>query len=317
MATRPGGCRSPGAASAVPVIPAPLTGRPFLKASPFQLGAERAQQPFSHTQSPPFWVHRPRPAPAPRSGQARSSAGAGGGAACSETRLALPERPLQPVAPVVPRESAVRMHADPRIRVLTSAMRESFPCPHAPPQRPPLPGGKDRIPRGDREKIRLPPSVHTFSYPAQPAARLRHSHGETPRKHLLISGSHFFTTTQQAEYQPPHQSQRVTADSKSHRESHKPFNYHNESFVTTTQAMLVPHRQQKQRLSKDKLQQMKSSHLGLPWEVQDLFRTEQRDEFTPKSRSPAEIQKANTHVSCVPLGTLKGYRPQKEVCFTP
>lgn len=63
--------------------------------------------------------------------------------------------------------------------------------------------------------------------------------------------------------------------------------------------------------------QIKSSHLGLPWRAQDLFRTEQKDEFTPKSRGPAEIQKANSHVSCVPLGTLKGYCPQRKVLFAP
>lgn len=172
----------------MPAIPAPLTGIPFLKASHIQLGAERcasgsARQPFSHSQFPPFWgVHRPAPAPPPLSGRVLSPTGGGGGETCSETRLAFPERPLQPVAPFVPPESHVRMHADPRIRVLTSAMRESFPCPPTPLQRPPLATAKkqkDNIPCGDREKIRLPPSLYTFSYPAhetQPTARPQHSH---------------------------------------------------------------------------------------------------------------------------------------------
>ncbi|NXT31001.1 TEX45 protein, partial [Pelecanoides urinatrix] len=480
------------AASAVPAIPAPLTGLPFLKASHFQLGAERwapgsDRQPFSHTQFPPFWgVYRPAPAPPPRSALVLSPAGGDGGETCSETRLAFPERPLQRVAPVTPPGSQVRMHADPRIRVLASETRESFPCPRSPLQRPPLPTAekrKDNIPRGDREKIKLPPSVYAFSYPAReilPAARPWRSHrgcvptikgdgqsyyntsyqaqfkGEwsppakpsekhlspikfgdprgsgsiSEQKHAYIapdkrthraydkecaaaqihrtnlqlgdgctrfststselfpvhnlepvttahpniyasslprgdedpernqalarttttqlsypetdrwnlapkpdlplqkhqsnvrlgddcSGSRFFSTTQQSDYRPPRQSQRVTADSKSHRESHIPFNYHNESSVTTTQAMLVPHRLQKQRLSEDMLQQIKYSHLGLPWRAQDLFRTEQKDEFTPKSRGPAEIQKANCQVSCVPLGTLKAYCPQRKVLFAP
>ncbi|KFQ68356.1 Uncharacterized protein C19orf45, partial [Phaethon lepturus] len=459
-------------------IPAPLTGLPFLKATHVQLGAERcalasARQPFSHTQFPPLWgVYRPAPALPPRSGGVLSPTRGDGGESCSETRLAFPERPLQPVAPVGPPKSHVRMHADPRIRVFASVTRESFPCPHTPLPRPSLPTAKkskDNIPRGDREKIRLPPSVYTFSYPAreiQPAARPWHSHrgcdptikgdgqsyyntsyqaqfkgewsppakpsekhlspitfgdprcsgsmseqkraysvpdkrpqrvydkehaasqihctnlqlgdGHTrfststselfpvhnlepvtparpnkyassiprgdedpernqaltrvtttrlsypetgrwnlaPKPDLLLqkhqnniclgderSGSRFFSTTQQSDYQPPCQSQRVTADSKSHRESHIPFNYHNESSVTTTQAMLIPHRQQKQRLSEDMLQQIKCSHLGLPWRAQDLFRTEQKDEFMPKSRGPTEIQKANSGVSCIPLGT--------------
>lgn len=176
------------AAGAVPVIPEPLTGLPFLKASHIQLGAERqvpgsVRRPFSHSQFPPFWgVYRPAPAPPPCSGWVLSPTRGDGGEACSETRRAFPERPLQPVAPVVPPESRVRMHADPRIRVLASAMRESFPYPHTPLQRPPLPTAKkwkDNIPCGDREKIRLPPSVYTFSYPAheiQPAARPWHLH---------------------------------------------------------------------------------------------------------------------------------------------
>ncbi|NWT46109.1 TEX45 protein, partial [Chroicocephalus maculipennis] len=478
-------------AMTAPAIPAPLTGVPFLKASHIQLGAERwapgsARQPFSHTQFPPFWgVHRPPPAPPPCSGWVLSPRGrGGGGGTCSETRLAFPERPLQPVAPFVPPESYVRMHTDPRIRVLTSETRESFPCPRLPLQRPPLPTAKkwkDNIPCGDREKIRLPPSIYAVSYPAretQPAARPWQSHGgcvptikgdgqsyydtsyqaqfkgerrppakpsekhvsrikfgdprssgslseqkhaysapekrthraydkeraasqihhtnlqlgdgrtrfststselfpvhnpepvtivrpnkyassiprgdEDPERNQALarttttqlsyaetdrwnlapkpdllkhrskiclgderSASRFFSTTQQVDYQPPRQSQRVMADSRSHRESHVPFNHHDESSVTATQAMLVPHRQQKRRLSEDKLQQIKSSHLELPWRAQDLYRTEQKDEFTPKSRSPAEIQKANSQVSCVPLGTLKGYCPQRKVLFAP
>ncbi|NXJ68381.1 TEX45 protein, partial [Rostratula benghalensis] len=476
------------ATRAVPTIPAPLTGIPFLKASHIQLGTKRwapgsARQPFSHSQFPPIWgVHRPPPAPLPRSGQVLGLAGGGSGGTCSETRLAFPGKPLQPVTPFVSPKSHVRMHTDPRVCVLTSETREHFPCPHVPLQTAPQHPGKkqkDSVPCGDRDKIRLPPSIYTTSYPAhetQPAARPWQSHrgyvpiikedgrsyydtsyqaqfkGEwsppakpsekyasyikfgdgrsggsfseqkhaysatekrthraydkelaasqihhtnvrlgdghsrfstsmselfpghdpdpvtivhrnkkassiprgdedpernqaltritttqlsypetdrwnlAPKPDLLKpqsnvclgeehSGSRFFSTTQQADYQPPRQSQRVMADSRSHRESHIPFDYHDESFVTTTQATLVPHRQQKQQLSEDKLQQIKCSHLELPWRARDLFRTEQKDEFTPKSSGPAEIQKANCQVSCVPLGTLKGYSHQRKVLF--
>ncbi|NWR60587.1 TEX45 protein, partial [Bucorvus abyssinicus] len=479
------------AASNVPLIPAPLTGLSFLKASHIPLGAQRGApgstwQPFSHSQFPPFWgVHRPALALPPCSRQMLNPIRAVGGAPCSETRLAFQERPLQPLAAVVPPESHVRMHTDPRIRILTSETRESFPCPHSLTRRPPQTTAKrweDNIPRGDREKIRLPPSLYSSSYPAPElgsAARPWRSHrgrvpavmgdeqaqydtsyqaqfkGEwsppaepngkhvshikfgdprssrsmseqkraysapdqrthraydkehaaskiyhtnvrlgdgctrfststselfpvhspepvttacpkkyassiprgdedsernqalartttqlsypepgswnlTPKPDLLLQqhqssvclgdkclGSRFFSTTQQADYGPHRQSPRVMADSKSHRKSHIPFNNHNESFVTTTQAMLVPHRQQKQRLSEDVLQQIKCSHLGLPWRVQNQFKTEQKDEFTPKSRGPAEIQKANSQVSCVPLGNLKSYCPQRTVLSAP
>ncbi|KFQ74978.1 Uncharacterized protein C19orf45, partial [Phoenicopterus ruber ruber] len=169
------------------------------------------------------------------------------------------------------------------------------------------------IPRGDEDPERnevLARTTTQLSYPETGRWNL------APKPDLLLqkhrsnvclggerSGARFFGTTQQSDYGPPRQSQRVTADSRSHRESHIPFSYHNESSVTTTQAVLVPHRQQKQRLPEDMLQQIKRSHLGLPWRAPDLFRTEQKDEFTPKSRGPADIQKANSQVSCVPLGT--------------
>ncbi|KAM6041626.1 stabilizer of axonemal microtubules 5 isoform 1-T1 [Chlamydotis macqueenii] len=475
------------AASVVAAIPAPLTGLPFLKASHFRLGNEgwapaSSRQSFSHSQFPPFrGFHRPPPAPQPRSGQLLSSAGGGGGETCSETRWAFPAKSPQPVAPFLPMDSCVRMHADPRIHTLGSVMRESF-CPHTPVRRPTPPTinkWKDDVPCGDREKIRPPPSLYTCSYPAheaQPAARLhrgcvsnikedgqsyydtsyqaefkgerappakpkekhlppiqfgdprssasvseqKHAYSapgkrthraydkehtaaqirrtnmqlgdgctrfctstseffpvrrpepvttvhpnrnlssiprgdEDPERNRALarttttqllsypeadrwnlapkprvevqrnqsnfclgnkcSGSQFFSTTQQADYRPPHQSQRVTADSKSHCESHMPFDYHDESYVTTTQAMLVPHGQQKGRLPEDRLQELKSSHLDLPWKAQDVFRTEQKDAFTPKSRGPAAIPKASSKVSCVPIGTLKKYHPQRKVLF--
>lgn len=40
------------------------------------------------------------------------------------------------------------------------------------------------------------------------------------------SGSCYFSTMQQSDYQPPRQTQRVTGDSKNQRHSHIPFNYH-------------------------------------------------------------------------------------------
>ncbi|NXK76081.1 TEX45 protein, partial [Amazona guildingii] len=471
-------------------VPVPCTGSAFLKATHVRLGDERwalgsAWKSLSHIHFPPRWgVRRRPPAPPPRSGQVLGSAAGCRGEPCSESRLAFPEWPLRPAAPFVPPQPGVRMHTDPRVCVLTSETRERF-CPQPAAQRPPVPTARareDNVPCGDREKIRLLPSVYTFSYPAhevQPAARPWHSHrgcdptikgdgqsyyhtsyqaqftGEwsqpakpsgkhtsikfgdprisgsvseqkhaysapdkrthraydkehaaskiqhtnvqlgdgctrfststseqfpaydlepvtvvrpnqyassiprgdedpernralasttttqlsypetdcrnlRPRPDLLLHkhptklclgdehpSSHSFSTTQQSDYQPPQQSERVMADSRTPRESHMPFNYHNECAVTTMKATLVPHRQQKQRPSEEMLQQIKHSHLGLPWRAQDLFRTEQKDQFTPKFRGPADIQKANFQVSCIPLGTLKRYCPQRKVHFAP
>lgn len=163
------------AAGAVPPAPAALTGIPFLQASHVPLGA---WQPLSHAQFPPRWgFPKAAPAPPPRRGQVLSAARGGGGADCSETRLAFPERPLQPLAAVVPPGSRVRMHADPRIRVLAAETRERFPWPRSPPRARPRPAAGrwgDSIPRGDREKIGLPPSLYSCSFAApepRPAAR--------------------------------------------------------------------------------------------------------------------------------------------------
>ncbi|KAM8987043.1 uncharacterized protein PRD47_018386 isoform 1-T3 [Ara ararauna] len=49
--------------------------------------------------------------------------------------------------------------------------------------------------------------------------------------------SRLFSTTQQSDCQPPEQSERVMADSRSPRESHVPFNYHTDECSVTT----MPH----------------------------------------------------------------------------
>lgn len=184
------------AACAVPVIPAPLTGPASLKATHVRLGDERwapgsAWKSLSHTRFPPhFGVHRRPPAPLPCSGQVLGSAGDGLGETRSETRRAFPERPLRPSAPFVPPKPGVRMHMDPRVCVLTSETRECF-CPQPAARRAPVPTGRgreDNVPCGDREKIRLLPSIYTFSYPVhevQPAARPWHSR----RSKLLYPGA--------------------------------------------------------------------------------------------------------------------------------
>uniref|UniRef100_A0A8C3RZH1 Uncharacterized protein n=1 Tax=Chelydra serpentina TaxID=8475 RepID=A0A8C3RZH1_CHESE len=124
----------------------------------------------------------------------------------------------------------------------------------------------------------------------------------------------FFNTTQHSDYQPPPESQRETSSSKSHLESHVPFNYPSKGALTTTQAMLVPHRQWTLRPSEESLQQVKYSHLVPPWQGQRFFRTEHQDEFTPKYSGPVPVCGGNFQVSSIPLGTLK-YSPQRRIVF--
>uniref|UniRef100_A0A452GFA7 Uncharacterized protein n=1 Tax=Gopherus agassizii TaxID=38772 RepID=A0A452GFA7_9SAUR len=125
----------------------------------------------------------------------------------------------------------------------------------------------------------------------------------------------FSSTTQHSDYQPPPYSQREVSSSKSHLKSHMPFNYPSEGAVTTTQAMLVPHRQWMVRPSEELLQQIKYSHLVPPWQGQRFFGTEHHDEFTPKYSGPVTICGGNFQVSSIPLGTLKKYCPQRQMVF--
>ncbi|XP_074834688.1 stabilizer of axonemal microtubules 5 isoform X2 [Carettochelys insculpta] len=136
---------------------------------------------------------------------------------------------------------------------------------------------------------------------------------------VLLGDKHlnacFFSTTQHSDYQPPPKSQKETSSSKSHLQSHLPLNYPSKGAVTTTQGMLVPHRQQTLRPSEESLQQIKYSHLVPPWKGQCFFGTEHQEEFTPKYDGPVNICGGNFQVSSIPLGTLKKYSAQRQMVF--
>ncbi|XP_043358711.1 testis-expressed protein 45 isoform X2 [Dermochelys coriacea] len=150
--------------------------------------------------------------------------------------------------------------------------------------------------------------------PRQPDVPPWRQQSKVPLGDKLLNAC-FFSTTQHSDYQPPPKSQRETSSSKSHHESHMPFNYPSKGAVTTTQAMLVPHIQQTLRSSEESLQQIKYSHLVPPWQGQRFFGTEHQDEFTPKYSGPVTICGGNFQVSSIPLGTLKKYNPQQQMVF--
>ncbi|TFK06544.1 magnesium transporter NIPA2 [Platysternon megacephalum] len=358
----------------------------------------------------------------------------------SETHLAFPVRSLEPKPKVCPPESHLQMHADSQAKIFTSTARESYPWPDVTLQGPVSTRAdynkeEDHFPCGDKDKLKLLPSVYRFSYPAyeifQPIAKAPCVHlggiptikgdrcsyygtsyqaqfeggwippvkscekeccgsdnlfrignpdrinflplpaprkvtclsnqtssipkgdedlersrerattttsrffhtqidlGERPpqpdvppwrrQSKVPLGDKHlnacFFSTTQHSDYQPPPESQRETSSSKSHLESHVPFNYPSKGAVTTTQAMLVPHRQRMLRPSEESLQQIKYSHLVLPWQGQRFFGTEHQDKFTPKYSGPVTICGGNFQVSSIPLGTLKKYSPQRRMVF--
>ncbi|KAM9111838.1 stabilizer of axonemal microtubules 5 [Pangshura tecta] len=513
------------------LIPAPLTGIPFLKASHFQIGFDHRPQgnvvesPF-RTDFPPLWgSYKPDPILLPNSKGVLNQDMDKARETWSETHLAFPVRSLEPKPKICPPESHLQMHADSQTKIFTSTARESYPWPDVMLQGPASTRAdynkeEDHFPCGDKDKLKLLPSVCRFSYPAYeilepiakaPCAHLggiptikgdgcsyygtsyqaqfeggwippvkscgkskssivfgdprssvstsKEKHAYTlqdtwnhrvydkeraafqihktniksgdgctrfftvalesfPRRELdtagrvlptlhltqeccgsdnlfrignpdrirflplpapmkvtclskqtssipkgdedlersrerattttsrffhtqIDLGEHppqpdvplwrlqskvplgdkhlntcFFSTTQHSDYQPPPESQREASSSKSHLESHVPFNYPTgKGAVTTTQAMLVPHRQWMLRPSEKWLQQIKYSHLVPPWQEQRFFGTEHQDEFTPKYSGPVTICGGNFQVSSIPLGTLKKYCPQRRMVF--
>ncbi|XP_077698121.1 stabilizer of axonemal microtubules 5 isoform X3 [Eretmochelys imbricata] len=183
-----------------------------------------------------------------------------------------------------------------------------------------IPKGDENLERG-RERATTTTSrfFHTQldlgEHPPQPDVPPWRQQSKVPLGDRHLNAC-FFSTTQHSDYQPPPESQRETSSSKSHHESHMPFNYPTgKGAVTTTQAMLVPHRQQTLRPSEESLQQIKYSHLVPPWQGQRFFGTEHQDEFTPKYSGPVIICGGNFQVSSIPLGTLKKYNPQRRMIF--
>ncbi|XP_042717946.2 stabilizer of axonemal microtubules 5 isoform X1 [Chrysemys picta bellii] len=482
------------AATGQSLIPAPLTGIPFLKASHFQIGFDHRPQgnvvesPF-RTDFPPLWgSYKPDPILLPNSKGVLNQDMDKARETWSETHLAFPVRSLEPKPKVCPPESHLQMHADSQTKIFTSTARESYPWPDVTLQGPASTRAdynkeEDHFPCGDKDKLKLLPSVYRFSYPAyeifEPIAKAPCVHlggiptikgdrcsyygtsyqaqfeggwippvkfcgkskssivfgdprssvstseekrayalqdtrnhrvydkecavfqihktnikpgddrtrfftvtlesfprrelapvkvtclskqtssipkgdedlersrervttttnrffhtqidlGERPpqpdvppwrqQSKVPLGDKHlnacFFSTTQHSDYQPPPKSQRETSSSKSHLESHVPFNYPTgKGTVTTTQAMLVPHKQWMLRPSEESLQQIKYSHLVPPWQGQRFFGTEHQDEFTPKYSGPVTICGGNFQVSSIPLGTLKKYSPQRHMVF--
>ncbi|XP_075759058.1 stabilizer of axonemal microtubules 5 isoform X1 [Pelodiscus sinensis] len=481
-------------ASVQSLIPAPLTGIPFQKASHFQLGFDHRPQgsvvesPF-RTDFPPLWGnYKSNPILPPSSKGVLNQDMDETRETLSETCRAFPVKPLEPKLQICPPESHLQMHADSQIKILTPTSRDNYPWPDVTLQAPTSTRAdynkkEDHFPCGDKDKLKLLPSVYQFSYPAheihQPVVRApcRHLGGvptikgdkcsyygtsyreqfeggwippvkscvqnkssivfgdprssvstsegkraytvpdtrnrrvydkeraasqvyktnvkpgdghtrfgtvtlesfplrepapvkilgaskkassvlrgdedpgrnreranattnrffhtpmdvgagppqpEVPpwrlRNNVSLGDKHlnacFFSTTQHSDYQPPPESRSQTSSSKSHFQSHLPFNYPTgEGAVTTTQAMLVPHRQRTLRPSEESLQQVKHSHLILPWKGQRFFGTEQQEQFTPKYSGPVTICGGSFQVSSVPLGTLKKYSAQRRVVF--
>lgn len=117
----------------------------------------------------------------------------------TEYLTSYPAWPLEARPDIHPPSSHLQMHTDPRHHVFTSTTQESYTCPSevvlTKPHR--VDKWDDSIPRGDKEKVPLPPSLCQQSYPAHKGVSLA---VRAPNQHLGVYGS-------LAAAQNPHKSQ--------------------------------------------------------------------------------------------------------------
>lgn len=171
------------------LIPTPLSGKSFLRASHFQLGFDRRPQgntvvsPY-RTDYPPRWgVYQQNLILPPKCAGVLNQDMDRPQNTQSETQAAFHAWPVCPRPEICPPVSHLQMHADPHNRVFTSTARESYLCPFTMPRVQPSRVDKwdDSFPSGDKGKVPLPPSLYQQSYPIhqeQPPA------DKAPSQHL-------------------------------------------------------------------------------------------------------------------------------------
>ncbi|XP_066491634.1 stabilizer of axonemal microtubules 5 [Tiliqua scincoides] len=123
-----------------------------------------------------------------------------------------------------------------------------------------------------------------------------------------------FSTTQQSDYQPPPEMQKVKIKDNNLLKTNIAFNYPVSGALTTsTQDMLIPHQQPKHQLTEEDKQKIKYSHLVLPWKELCWFSTEQKDKYTNKYCGPITLATGDFQCSSVPLGTMRKYKPRQKM----
>ncbi|KAL8177948.1 UNVERIFIED_CONTAM: hypothetical protein K2H54_024027 [Gekko kuhli] len=157
-----------------PEISAPLHGQSFLQASHFQLGFDRSPEgstvvsPYRFDYPPRWGTYLREPILPPKCAGVLNQDMGDPWETKSEYLVSYPAWPLATRPAICPLASCIQMHTDPRHHVFTSTTREIYTYPSKALSTQPHRVDKwdDSIPRGDKEKVPLPPSLYQQSYPA-------------------------------------------------------------------------------------------------------------------------------------------------------
>ncbi|XP_045758204.2 stabilizer of axonemal microtubules 5 [Mirounga angustirostris] len=179
---------------AVALLPCPLSGRDFLKASHFALGPDPrlhmgAMQSTSHRDfgAHPGGTRAPQCQEPPRGSLFAQDTRSAGTELGSETHCAYAPPGPSPSArsetrerPLAAQASGLRVHAGPRVRTGLSTVRADFGWPEPPARASEQIRGarlifdRDSVPPGDRAKLRIPPTTYQAFYaPHDPCPRSR------------------------------------------------------------------------------------------------------------------------------------------------
>uniref|UniRef100_A0A8C8VKR8 Testis expressed 45 n=1 Tax=Pelusios castaneus TaxID=367368 RepID=A0A8C8VKR8_9SAUR len=303
------------AATVQSLIPASLTGIPFLKASHFRTGFDHRPQgnvvesPF-RTDFPPLWgCYKPVPILPPNSKGVLNQDMDKARENWSETQQAFPGRSLEPVPKICPPESHLQMHADSKTNIFTSVARESYPWPDMTLRGPVLPEAdyskeEDHFPCGDKDKLKLLPSVYRFSYPAyeqlQPMVKAPCIHlGGLP----TIKGDRcsYYGTSYQAQFEgswiPPVKSSGKSKSSILFGDPRNVVSTGEEKHAYTVQDIENHSVYNREHAAF----QIHKTNIK-PGDGRTRFHTVTLESFPPRELAPMEITCANKQTSSVPRG---------------
>ncbi|XP_067316840.1 stabilizer of axonemal microtubules 5 [Anolis sagrei] len=157
-------------------VPSPLPMEAFLRASHFRLGHDLRPGGFPSSLTsrfredfPPRWgTFRPPPARLPPSVDVLNQDMGPPWDTQSQAVLSFPPRPIQPRPEIRLPVTQPWMHADPLLPTPDSLTHWSYPCPYSEPWPAPVQRKVDKwedsLPRGDKEKLPLPPSLTQESF---------------------------------------------------------------------------------------------------------------------------------------------------------
>ncbi|XP_053153807.1 testis-expressed protein 45 [Hemicordylus capensis] len=164
--------------------------------------------------------------------------------------------------------------------------------------------------RGDSKNENIGMTTHQFYY-GEPKAEDQPARGPVKGRAKLCLGDQrlaSFSTTQHSDYLPLPEVRTAKAPNRNLQSSIRFDCPASGPSTTSTQDMLVPHRQPKHQLTEEDLETIKYSHLVHPWRELRWFSTEQKDAYTDKYAGPITLAMGDFQCSSLPLGTMKKYQ---------